>query len=149
MTISFNHLGRLGYLANQMFQYAAIKGIAANNNIDYMIPEDNEMQLFDGFYMSTVTDLRGFLGDINRRDGRGAPIGCNIVMEKGFEFDEELFTNPPKNTSPTLKPVKITSSPGLKFSCSLFSTTPLKSIPGMCGNSSTSLAPFFKINASL
>ena len=99
MTISFNHLGRLGYLANQMFQYAAIKGIAANNNIDYMIPEDNEMQLFDGFYMSTVTDLRGFLGDINRRDGRGAPIGCNIVMEKGFEFDEELFTNPPKNTS--------------------------------------------------
>ena len=34
MTLSFNHLGRLGYLANQMFQYAAIKGIAANNNID-------------------------------------------------------------------------------------------------------------------
>ena len=99
MTLSFNHLGRLGYLANQMFQYGAIKGIAEHNKIDYMIPHDDEMQLFDGFHMETVTDLRGFLGDVTRRDGRGAPVGCNMVAEKGFEFDEELFNNPPENTS--------------------------------------------------
>ena len=30
--IGFNHLGRLGRFGNQMFQYAALRGIAANNN---------------------------------------------------------------------------------------------------------------------
>jgi len=97
--LAFNHLGRLGYLANQMFQYAAIKGIAAFNEIEYMIPEDNEMQLFQGFKMTTVTKNRGFLGDTNRRDGRGAPVACPMVAEKGFEFDVDLFNNPPKDAS--------------------------------------------------
>mgnify|MGYP001185202468 CR=1 FL=1 len=97
--LAFNHLGRLGYLANQMFQYAAIKGIAAHNNVDYMIPEKEEMQLFQGFKMTTATENFGFLGDTNVRDGRGAPVACPIVMEKGFEFDEELFNNPPENAS--------------------------------------------------
>jgi hypothetical protein len=97
--LSFNHLGRLGYLANQMFQYAAIKGIAAQNNIDYMIPKNNEMQLFDGFKMTHSTNIRGFLGPTHLRDGRGAPVSCNIISEKGFEFDENLFNNPPKEAS--------------------------------------------------
>jgi hypothetical protein len=97
--LAFNHLGRLGFLANQMFQYAAIKGISAYNKIEYMIPENNEMQLFDGFKMTNATDVRGFLGQTHIRDGRGAPVACNIVSEKGFEFDEELFNNPPKDSS--------------------------------------------------
>jgi hypothetical protein len=97
--IAFNHLGRLGYLANQMFQYAAIKGIAENNKTEYMIPENNEMQLFDGFKMTNVTDIRGFLGTSDIHDGRGAPVNCNIVSEKGFEFDESLFNNAPQNSS--------------------------------------------------
>ena len=97
--IGFNHLGRLGYLANQMFQYAAIKGIAGHNNIDYMIPEDREMQLSQGFKMTTATKIRGFIGSMNRRDQRGAPVDCRIIQESGFEFDERLFNNPPENTS--------------------------------------------------
>lgn len=99
MTLSFNHLGRLGFLANQMFQYAAIKGIAAHNKIEYMIPVDKEMQLSQGFKMINATQNRGFLGSLNRRDGRGAPIDCPIVSESGFEFDEYLFNNPPKDAS--------------------------------------------------
>ena len=97
--LAFNHLGRLGYLANQMFQYAAIKGIAAYNNVDYMIPENNEMQLFEGFEMTHSTNIRGFLGPTDLRDGRGTPISCDIVSEKGFEFDERLFNNPPQEAS--------------------------------------------------
>jgi hypothetical protein len=97
--LAFNHLGRLGYLANQMFQYAAIKGIAENNNIEYMIPENSQMQLFDGFKMETATKIRGFLGDVSVLDGRGAPVGCTIRSESGFHFDEELFNNPPSETS--------------------------------------------------
>lgn len=99
LMLAFNHLGRLGYLANQMFQYAAIKGIAANNKTEYIIPENNEMQLFDGFKMTNVTDIRGFLTTSNKHDGRGVPIDCNIVSEKGFEFDESLFNNSPQNSS--------------------------------------------------
>ena len=36
--ISFNNIGNLGRLANQMFQYASLKGIARNRGYDYSIP---------------------------------------------------------------------------------------------------------------
>jgi len=38
MTLSFNHLGNYGQIGNQMFQYAALKGIAISNQVDYIIP---------------------------------------------------------------------------------------------------------------
>jgi len=36
--ISFNNLGNLGRLANQMFQYASLKGIARKNRHSFSIP---------------------------------------------------------------------------------------------------------------
>ncbi len=39
--ISFNNLGNLGRLANQMFQYASLKGIARNRGYDFAIPPAN------------------------------------------------------------------------------------------------------------
>ena len=36
--IGFNHLGRLGRFGNQMFQYAALRGIAANNQTNFCLP---------------------------------------------------------------------------------------------------------------
>ena len=36
--IGFDHIGTMGRLGNQMFQYAALKGIAKNNN--YHILQD-------------------------------------------------------------------------------------------------------------
>ena len=39
--LSFNHLGNLGRLANQMFQYASLKGIARNRGFDFCIPPKN------------------------------------------------------------------------------------------------------------
>jgi len=97
--IYFNHLGRLGYLANQMFQYAAIRGIAKNRQMKYTIPDSSEMQLFDGFEMKNCGENFGFLGDLSIRDGRGAPVGCKIIQESGFAFDEKLFKNCPSNVS--------------------------------------------------
>lgn len=38
MTLSFNYLGNYGQIGNQMFQYAALKGIALSNQVDYFIP---------------------------------------------------------------------------------------------------------------
>jgi hypothetical protein len=36
--IGFNHIGTIGRFGNQMFQYAALKGIAANRGFEYTIP---------------------------------------------------------------------------------------------------------------
>ena len=36
--ISFNNIGNLGRLANQMFQYASLKGIAKNRGYEFTIP---------------------------------------------------------------------------------------------------------------
>ena len=66
--IGFNHLGRLGRIGNQMFQYAALRGIAANNNTNFCLPKwDNEVndglgnmlktELFDCFKMESVNDF--------------------------------------------------------------------------------------------
>ena len=45
MTVAFNHLGKLGQLGNQMFQYASTKGIASKLGVPFMIP--NHRELFD------------------------------------------------------------------------------------------------------
>ena len=45
MTVAFNHLGKLGQLGNQMFQYAATKGVASKLDVPFMIP--NHRVLFD------------------------------------------------------------------------------------------------------
>ena len=56
--IGFDELGRKGWLGNQMFQYAAVKGIAKNRGFQYCIPPSNyqggtdewtEHQLFNTF----------------------------------------------------------------------------------------------------
>jgi hypothetical protein len=97
--LAFNHLGRLGHLGNQMFQYAAIKGIAAHNRIAYMIPKPSEHQLFDGFKMSGCTRFLGFLGGLEKRDNKGTPVDCRLEKEATFSFDSELFNHPPSSGS--------------------------------------------------
>ena len=37
--IGYNHLGKNGRLGNQMFQYAALRGIAVKKGYDFLIPE--------------------------------------------------------------------------------------------------------------
>ena len=36
--LSFNHIGNLGRLGNQMFEYAALRGIAKRHVYEYCIP---------------------------------------------------------------------------------------------------------------
>jgi hypothetical protein len=36
--LTFNKLGKSGRLGNQMFQYAALRGIAANRGFDWSVP---------------------------------------------------------------------------------------------------------------
>ena len=90
--IGFNHLGRLGRFGNQMFQYAALRGIAANNNTNFCFPKwDNQVddglgnmlktELFDCFNMGSVNNLNIQLIDPKRP----------VVPESAFNFDEKIF----------------------------------------------------------
>ena len=88
--IGFNALGRMGRLANQMFQYASLKGIARKIGVDFCIPNYTQSvddgignrlrtELFDSF------DLQVNVGLLNNGH---APT----VQERHFHFDEELFS---------------------------------------------------------
>ena len=97
MTIGFNALGRMGRLCNQMFQYAALKGISRNVGADIIIPyypdavDDGignklRTELFDSFDLDVKT------GILNNGH---APV----VHERFFHFDEELFKMCPDHVS--------------------------------------------------
>jgi hypothetical protein len=95
--IGFNALGRMGRLANQMFQYASLKGIAKNIGVDICIPNHTQVvndgignmlrtELFDSF------DLKVNVGLLN--NGHSP-----TVQERFFHFDEELFRLCPDHVS--------------------------------------------------
>ena len=76
--IGHNHIGRNGRFGNQMFQYAATKGIAANRGYEYCIPpgpkdeydfedEENQHKLFMAFKLSGLNLLKYFLQSIERK----------------------------------------------------------------------------------
>jgi hypothetical protein len=91
--LAFNHLGKLGRLGNQMFQYASLRGIARNRGYDFCIPNHREVLRdpygFDVkieiFYPFNMVNLHPH--NIKLLDRGYAPI----AQEKHFHFDETLF----------------------------------------------------------
>lgn len=92
MTISYNQLGSNGRLGNQMFQYAGLRGIAANRGFDWVIPRpesygDSNYGLFDCFVMSSVKEENfGFLNKQSVQTGQ-------------FHFSLDFFNNCPDNVN--------------------------------------------------
>ena len=94
--IGYNRLGINGRLGNQMFQYAALRGIAAKHNYQWCIPPLDyntlpmaEYVLFDGFKMGTVGEHNfGFV-----------PQNCPTIGESSHDFDDNLFENCPDNVN--------------------------------------------------
>ena len=95
--IGFNALGRMGRFANQMFQYASLKGIARNIGADICIPNYKDVvddgignklrtELFDSFVLNV---------NIGLFNNGHAPT----VSERFFHFDEELFNLCPDHVS--------------------------------------------------
>jgi hypothetical protein len=89
--IGFNALGQLGRLGNQMFQFAALKGIARNRGFEYCFPptkntnEWTDHQLFNPFKLGSTTQLNVQFIDYDRP----------TVMEETFFFNEKLFNECP------------------------------------------------------
>ena len=90
--IGYNRLGSNGRLGNQMFQYAALRGIAAKNGYDFTIPPEDyphrdNYGLFETFKLKNVkTSNIGF-------------VEGNSVQENGHQFIPEFFTQLPDNVN--------------------------------------------------
>lgn len=90
--IGYNRLGSNGRLGNQMFQYAALRGIAAKRGYDWAIPPENynhtdNYGLFETFEMKNVKQSNlGFV------DGQS-------VEENDYCFIPEFFDECPDNVS--------------------------------------------------
>jgi hypothetical protein len=89
--IGFNALGQLGRLGNQMFQFAALKGIARHRGFEYCFPptqnknEWTDHQLFNPFKLASTSQLNVQFIDADRP----------IVMEDTFSFNGKLFNECP------------------------------------------------------
>ena len=95
--IGFNALGRMGRLCNQMFQYAALRGLSSKSGAEICIPYYQDAvddgignmlrtELFDSFNLKVKTGLL---------NNGHAPV----VKERFFHFDKELFDHCPDHVS--------------------------------------------------
>ena len=93
--LSINRLGNLGRLANQMFQYASIKGIACNRGYSFSIPPKDAFGAQDELVSQSDVTIYDVFEN----------VGNNIIgfqknqtlWERMHHFDEELFVNCPDN----------------------------------------------------
>ena len=93
--ISFNNLGNLGRLANQMFQYASLKGIARKNRHSFSIPPREVFGQVD----ANVRNSDLILYDVFDLESKNEVGLCKnmVLAERMHIFDEELFTRCPDN----------------------------------------------------
>jgi len=86
--ISFNSLGNYGRLGNQMFQYAALRGIASNRGYDYCIPGPETFGTADGLVASSDSNLHT---TFKLRPCNRGLTSFVAVHETMHNFDSELF----------------------------------------------------------
>ena len=90
--IGYNRLGSNGRLGNQMFQYAALRGIAANRGYNWCIPPEeydhrDNYGLFETFQMTNVKESNiGF-------------VEGQVVQENQFSFTQDFFDACPDDVS--------------------------------------------------
>jgi len=90
--ISYNHLGCNGRIGNQMFQYAALLGIAEKHGYQFCIPSSNfndpscDHQLFEVFELKNL-----------KKENIKKLYNVNQIKESGFHFDYNLFETCPHN----------------------------------------------------
>ena len=93
--ISFNSLGNLGRLANQMFQYASLKGIATRRGFDFVIPPQSKFGEVDPMVRNDPLSLYSAF-DIGQKVTQGL-YPHTMFYERMHTFDEELFNQCPDN----------------------------------------------------
>ena len=89
--LAFNNIGSLGRLGNQMFEYAALRGIAAKQGYAWCIPPSDRKgienySLHECFKLAPKR-VELFVDDVQ------------YVGERFFHFDEDLFNHCPNKVS--------------------------------------------------
>ena len=88
--LAFNHLGSLGRLGNQMFEYAALRGIAAHHGYEWCIPP-SERKGIENYSLHECFKLASQINEDVKE--------FQYVQEPHFHFSEELFEQCPDNVS--------------------------------------------------
>ena len=89
--LAFNNIGSLGRLGNQMFEYAALRGIAAKHGYEWMIPPP-ENKGIENYSLHECFKLSP-----DRKEGIVDP--CHYAQEPYFHFCEELYEKCPDGVS--------------------------------------------------
>lgn len=88
--ISFNQLGNLGRLGNQMFQYASLRGIAANKGFDFCIPPKETFGVSDLNVKESDSNIHNTF-DLKKYNQNLS--NYKIIQESGYHFNEHLFNS--------------------------------------------------------
>ena len=88
--LTFNGIGSLGRLGNQMFEYAAIRGIAAKHGYDWMIPTPDRKGI-ENYSLHECFKLSS-----ERHEGVKE---IQYLPEPYFHFCDELFEQCPDNVN--------------------------------------------------
>ena len=90
--LAFNGIGNLGRLGNQMFEYAALRGIAATHGYDWMIPpyDTDNIENYSLHYCFKMEDVD---------DSHLGLLQAGYLQERFFHYDEQLANRCPDNVS--------------------------------------------------
>jgi hypothetical protein len=91
--IGFNHLGKIGRLGNQMFQCAALIGIAKYRDYDYCIPDNSSNRDYGGYHQH---ELQGCF-KMSEFDGKYGYVDGDVVQLDQYHFCQELMDECPDN----------------------------------------------------
>lgn len=96
--IGFDELGSKGWLGNQMFQYASLRGIAAHNGYEFCIPPNDSSRktnylLQDVFELSGAKNI-GYVGNLYRHF-----TSDDICHSTTFNFNRQFFDECPDNVN--------------------------------------------------
>ena len=103
MTIGMNNLGKNGRMGNQMFQYAALVGIAKQCGFDFRIPDHSNASYFNQKVGANIIteyhELQHCFEMLHCGDRYGLIDGDEIELHESHEFCEELFKECPNHVT--------------------------------------------------
>ncbi len=98
--IGFNELGRKGNLGNQMFQFAALRGVSSHKNYSFQFPPNDRTRIHD-YSLFKLFDLKS----VSKKNIGYVPFDTYKSPSSidddsvGFEFDQFFFENCPDNVN--------------------------------------------------
>jgi len=90
--IGFDGIGTIGRLGNQMFQHAALKGIARNRGFKYCAPPQYPQTQIDNYGLLEAFEMKNVDKIMFCHHQRR-------VQESHFHFDEKIFNECPDNSN--------------------------------------------------